>query len=87
MKTVSATEANRSFAKLLGDVKKGETVVITSHGTPVAQLAPPGAVIDDLEARRAEARRILFERLRNQPALNLGRVSRDELYDDTDDFA
>lgn len=84
MKTVSATEANRSFAKLLGDVKKGETVVITSHGTPVAQLAPPGAVVEseELRARRAAARERLMARLQSQPALNLGGWTRDELYED-----
>lgn len=82
MKTVSATEANRSFAKLLGDVKKGETVVITSHGTPVAHLVPPAAANDELAARRAAARERLMARLRSQPAMDLGGWTRDELYED-----
>lgn len=82
MKTVSATEANRSFAKLLGEVKRGETVVITSHGTPVAQLAPAVVDSEGLRARRAAARERLMARLRSQPALNLGGWTREELYED-----
>ena len=40
MRSISAAEANRSFSKLLADVKRGETVTITSHGEPVAKLVP-----------------------------------------------
>src|SRR4029079_10499559 len=42
MKTsaVTATEANRSFSKLLRAVQRGERIEITSHGRTVAVLAP-----------------------------------------------
>jgi prevent-host-death family protein len=40
MKTVSAREANQQFSRLLGEVAKGEEVVITRRGRPVATLIP-----------------------------------------------
>lgn len=39
-RTVTATEANRSFSKLLRAVEHGERVEITSHGRKVAVIAP-----------------------------------------------
>ena len=41
MKTVGITQANTHFLRLLAEVAGGETVTITKHGTPVAQLVPP----------------------------------------------
>ncbi|HEV2687410.1 MAG TPA: type II toxin-antitoxin system prevent-host-death family antitoxin [Bryobacteraceae bacterium] len=76
-KTVSATDANRRFSELLRTVKKGRSVIVTSHGKPVAKLAP--AVEEERAA--AGARSALFARLRTERAVNAGRWTRDELYD------
>jgi prevent-host-death family protein len=77
-KLVSAADANRRFSELLRTVKKGRSVIVTSHGKPVAKIAP--AVEDE---RAAEgARSALFARLRSERAVNGGRWTRDELYDD-----
>ena len=82
-KPVSAADANRRFSELLRTVKKGQSVVVTSHGKPVAKISP---VADDNKAednRAAEgARSALFTRLRRERAVNAGRWTRDELYDD-----
>jgi prevent-host-death family protein len=78
-KSVSASDAGQRFPELLDDVRRGETVVVTSDGRPVATLAPAS------ERSRAEfeaARKRLFDRLDKQPALNLPRWTRDELYED-----
>lgn len=40
MKTVGAFEAKTHFAALLDRVAKGETITITRHGAPAAQLVP-----------------------------------------------
>ena len=40
MKTIAATDAKAKFAALLDAVERGETVVITRHGRPIARLAP-----------------------------------------------
>ncbi len=37
---VSAADANRRFSELLRAVKKGRSVVVTSHGKPVAKITP-----------------------------------------------
>ena len=78
-KAVSAAAANRDFSKLLRGVREGRSYVITSHGKPVAHLGP----VDVRDKGRAAGRRVLFERLRSQPALRpVGRWVRDELYED-----
>jgi prevent-host-death family protein len=38
---VSITEAKDRLTELIRTVEKGENVVITRHGKPVAQLSPP----------------------------------------------
>jgi prevent-host-death family protein len=38
---VSITEAKNRLTQLLRAVEDGETVIITRHGKPVAQLSPP----------------------------------------------
>ncbi len=40
---VSTAEAKNRFTELIRIVEGGEPVVITRHGRPVAQLAPPPA--------------------------------------------
>ena len=77
-KAVSAADANRRFSELLRTVKQGRSVIVTSHGKPVAKIAP---IVED-ERTAAGARSALFARLRTQRAVNIGRWTRDELYDD-----
>lgn len=83
MKQISAAEANSSFSSVLQHVVQGETVVLTADGRPVAKIE---AVTDaDLQfevAQRAAAHKRLWERLMSQPVHNLGKIDRDELYDD-----
>ncbi len=56
MITVGAYEAKTRLSELLARVEEGETVTITKHGHPVAQLVgiepakrPPAEVVADLE--------------------------------------
>ena len=79
-RSISATEANREFSRLLSEVAAGETYVVTSRGKPVARLAPVSAD----EADRAERARRLQAYLKDRsarPAMNLGRVTRDDGYE------
>lgn len=48
MREVQASEAKTHLPQLLDDVERGETIVITRHGRPVARLIP------DQDSRRAE---------------------------------
>ena len=77
-KAVSAAEANRRFSELLRTVKKGGSILVTSHGKPVAKIIP---FVED-EAVSEGARSALFARLRAEPPVKIGRWTRDELYDD-----
>jgi prevent-host-death family protein len=77
-KAVSAADANRRFSELLRTVKQGRSVVVTSHGKPVAKITP---VAEDDRAAGA-ARSALFARLRRERVVKAGRWTRDELYDD-----
>jgi prevent-host-death family protein len=50
MTTVGAYEAKTHLPELLERVAKGERVVITKRGKPVAMLVPPPAVKKDLRS-------------------------------------
>jgi len=43
MATVGAYEAKTHLPELLKRVERGESITITRHGHPVAELVPPGA--------------------------------------------
>lgn len=43
MHTVTATEASRSFAALLDEAERGETVIITRGGRRIATIGPVDA--------------------------------------------
>jgi prevent-host-death family protein len=75
---VSAAEANRKFSQLLRKVREGHSVVVTSHGKPIAKLIP---IEPDLEARR-RAKTELLARLDAQAVQDIGSWTREELYDD-----
>ena len=77
-KAVSAADANRRFSELLRTVKKGGSVIVTSHGKAVAKITPVAE--DERAAKRA--RSTLFARLRKEKAVNAGRWTREELYDE-----
>lgn len=55
MKTIGASDARAHFARLLTRVALGERIVITKHGTPLAQLVP-FATPDGARTRRAISR-------------------------------
>jgi prevent-host-death family protein len=53
VKQIQASVAKAQFAELLDEVERGETVVITRHGKPVARLVP------DAEARQKRVRQAI----------------------------
>lgn len=75
---VSAADANRRFSELLRTVRDGRSVVVTSHGKPVARIVPVTAHDRTSEGARAA----LLARLRAEPVTHIGRWTRDELYED-----
>ena len=75
-KAITAAEANRKFSEVLRGVKAGRSYIVTSHGHPVARIAPVSKQADAERARAA-----LLKRLRAQKAIDIGPWTRDELYD------
>jgi prevent-host-death family protein len=75
---VSAADANRRFSELLRTVKDGRSVIVTSHGKPVARIVP----VTEHDPTAEGARAALFARLRSEPVVTVGRWTRDELYED-----
>jgi prevent-host-death family protein len=78
-KLISAAHANRNFSQLLREVREGRTYVVTSHGRPVARIAPVLPKQGKVGDSRAWA--ALLRRLRRQPVVDIGPWTRDELYD------
>ena len=50
---IGAFEAKNTFGNLLDRVQRGEEIVITRHGQPVARLVPHVPDIDQQEAEAA----------------------------------
>jgi prevent-host-death family protein len=53
MVEVGAFEAKNKLSALLDRVEKGEEIVITRHGRPVAKLVPTNGGVDRSQARAA----------------------------------
>ena len=58
MITVGAYQAKTRLSELLQRVQEGETVTITKHGHPVAQIVGVGTAKPTIDEIRAEVRRI-----------------------------
>lgn len=68
MREIGAFEAKNTLGTLLDRVEKGEEIVITRHGRPVARLVPHNNPHDEKQAGEA------LERIRSRAkALKLGR--------------
>ena len=76
-KAISAADANRNFSTVLREVRDGATYVVTSHGRPVARILP----FRSADAVGVAARDALLARLESTSVLDVGRWTRDELYD------
>lgn len=63
MREIAASEAKTHLPQLLDEVERGETLVITRHGRPIARLVPEhdrrqdeiDSVIDAIRNRRRQA--------------------------------
>ena len=54
MKRASVSEAKNGLSGLLGDVRRGETVLITHRGKPVARIEPCSVDGSDADGAMAE---------------------------------
>jgi hypothetical protein len=77
-KAVSAADANRKFSKLLRIVSEGHSYVATSHGKGGRQDSAHG----EEWCCNTRCPVCAFEEVASEAAVNIGRWSRDELYED-----
>jgi prevent-host-death family protein len=71
MSTVGAYEAKTHLPRLLRAAERGETVIITRHGKPVAQLGPVedrrrgdvAEIIERMKRARAQRPRVSVEEI------------------------
>ena len=76
---VSAAMANRQFSEFLGEAARGETIIITRRGEPVAQLSPIIATAE--QKARGEALERLIATMREGFPSTDEPFDRDSLYD------
>jgi prevent-host-death family protein len=55
MREVQASEAKAQLSGLLDAVERGETIIITRHGKPIARIVP------EADRRQAELDRVITE--------------------------
>ena len=71
MRHIQASEAKSHFLQLLDEVERGETLIITRHGRPIARIAPEEAArqeeidraIESIKELRKRTGRITVEEL------------------------
>jgi prevent-host-death family protein len=81
MKTISAREANHGFSDLLARVERGEEVLITKRGAPVAVISPyrPPAMTAERKAAIDHALKLMAKGLPWGEGLR--RFTRDEMHE------
>lgn len=70
MSEIGAFEAKNTLGTLLDRVERGEEIVITRHGKPVARLVPNSGRIDQQQAQSALQR--MRDRARQLPSVKAG---------------
>jgi prevent-host-death family protein len=81
MKTISAREANHRFSELLSAAERGEEVVITRHGRPVALLSPHRPKLSDKKREAAIKRAVAMMKKGLPWPENLVLPTRDEIHE------
>jgi prevent-host-death family protein len=71
MRSVQAAAAKTHLSSLLDEVERGETIVITRHGKPIARLVPDA---DDRQAKIARAMADIEAFRKTMPKLTLEEI-------------
>ncbi|HYG88829.1 MAG TPA: type II toxin-antitoxin system prevent-host-death family antitoxin [Azospirillum sp.] len=88
MKMLSVEEAKDQLAALVEEAKRGEEIVLTENGTPVAELKRTSRRVPMVDGRpvtpeeREAAWKRLLEGMEKGFPKPVGRFSRDEIYED-----
>ncbi len=68
MRSIQAAEAKAHLSSLLDEVERGETIVITRHGKPIARIVPEA---DSRQARIVRAMADIEEFRKTMPRIAL----------------
>jgi prevent-host-death family protein len=63
MQTIQASEAKTHFLRILDDVERGESIVITRHGKPIARISPETGIDRERVEQATEGMRALRQRI------------------------
>ena len=77
MRSIQASEAKTHFLRILDDVERGESVIVTRHGKPIARLTPEREIDPEKVKREAENMRALRQRI--------GKLSLEEILSSRDE--
>ena len=83
MITMSVRDANQNFSKMLAEVEKGETVLITKNGKTVAELRPRADdPRDDPKWLAAYERMVALMKSWPDTGYRVGKITEDDKYGD-----
>ncbi len=84
MRTVGVSEARAQWSCLLDEVARGETIMITRRGVPVAALTPASGLPLLTDERRAEVKELIddWRRYRAEQNITLGGLSIREMIEE-----
>jgi prevent-host-death family protein len=77
MQSIQASEAKTHFLRILDDVERGESVIVTRHGKPIARITPEREIDPEKVKRTAESMRALRQRI--------GKLSLEEILSSRDE--
>jgi prevent-host-death family protein len=81
MREISVREANQNFSRVIGEVERGETVIITKNGRAVAKVTPqPADRRDDPEWRAAYEELVEDLRTWRGDGYRVGRITEKDKY-------
>lgn len=79
-KRISLRDANQHISRYVAEVERGERIVITRRGRPVAQLIPVAAD-ESMDAGQRAALARTKKRMEKGYSLGGGRIVRDDLHE------
>ena len=83
MREMSTRDANQDFSQVIAAAERGETIVVTRNGRPVARITPhPQDRTDDPEWRANFAALQESLRSKRRSGRRVGTISEDDKYGD-----
>ena len=83
MREMTVREANQNFSQVIAAAERGETIIITKNGSPVARITPQAADrTSDPEWQSAFAALKKSLRSKRATGYRVGTISEDDLYGD-----